>query len=171
MAETPPAYSAQAIHLVRTAVQSNLSLSQMADQKASILLAATMVVFTISVGQAGSGRFAPALMTMALFAFLAAICAVLAVLPSVERPKPSADNANLLFFAAFSELDEEDFCQRLLPCLTSDEGVFRVMLRDLHQNGQVLQRKKYRWLGRAYRLFLTGLVLAGITAPVIGLKP
>lgn len=171
MAANPPDYSVHAIHLVRTAVQSNLTLSQMADQKANILLAATMVVFTISVGQAGSGRFAPALMILAPFAFLAAICAMLAVLPAVSRGAKPVDDANLLFFAAFSDLEEEDFCQRLLPRLTSDEGVFRVMLRDLHQNGQVLQRKKYRWLGRAYRLFLAGLVLAGITALVIGLRP
>lgn len=171
MAEKPPEYSVHAIHLVRTAVQSNLTLSQMADQKANILLAATMVVFTISVGQAGSGRFAPALMTLALFAFLAAICAILAVLPAVHRPSLPESDANLLFFAAFSDLGEDEFCARLLPRLTSDEGVFRVMLRDLHQNGRVLQGKKYRWLGRAYRIFLAGLVLAGITALAIGLRP
>ena len=33
------------------------------------------------------------------------------------------------------------------------------MLRDIHQNGQVLQRKKYRFLGLAYRIFLAGLSL------------
>jgi hypothetical protein len=56
-----------------------------------------------------------------------------------------------------------------LPRLTSDEDVFRVMLHDLHQNGQVLQRKKYRWLGRAYWLFFSGLVLAGLTLIAINL--
>ena len=126
MAEKPPEYSVHAIHLVRTAVQSHLTLSQMADQKANILLAATMVVFTISVGQAGSGRFAPALMTLALFALLAAICAILAVLPAVHHPKPLQGDANLLFFGAFSDLGEDEFCARLLPRLTSDDSVFRV---------------------------------------------
>jgi len=37
---------------VRTALQANLTLSQMADQKASILMGATFVVFTLAVGQA-----------------------------------------------------------------------------------------------------------------------
>ncbi len=169
MAEPEPVYSVHAIHLVRTAVQANLTLSQMADQKASMLLAATLVVFTIAIGQAGGGPHAPALLVLALFAFLAALCAIFAVLPLVQNPASHPDDANLLFFAAFSDLDEDEFCKRLLPSLTSDEGVFRVMLRDLHQNGRVLQRKKYRWLGRAYWLFLTGLIASGITLIAINL--
>ena len=31
------------------------------------------------------------------------------------------------------------------------------MIHDLYQNGMVLQRKKYRLLGHAYRIFLAGL--------------
>jgi len=37
------------------------------------------------------------------------------------------------------------------------------MLRDMYQNGQVLQRRKYRWLGYAYRLFLAGVVISFAT--------
>ena len=48
---------------------------------------------------------------------------------------------------------------RILSELQSDERLFRMMLRDIHQNGSVLQRKKYRFLGYAYRLFLIGLTL------------
>jgi hypothetical protein len=43
---------ADAIHLIRTTEQINVSLSQMADQKASILMGATFVVFTVAVNQA-----------------------------------------------------------------------------------------------------------------------
>ena len=41
-----------AVHVIRTAQQINVMLSQMADQKANILLAATFVIFTIAIGQA-----------------------------------------------------------------------------------------------------------------------
>ena len=40
------------------------------------------------------------------------------------------------------------------------------MLRDIYQNGQVLQHKKYKYLGYAYRIFLTGLVLSFATFAV-----
>ena len=90
--QTPHTFSPHAIHLIRTSVQTNLSLSQMADQKASILMGATFVVFTIAVGQARGGNVSLPLMVLALFAFLSAMCAVFAILPSVRgTPKPKAD--------------------------------------------------------------------------------
>ena len=42
------------------------------------------------------------------------------------------------------------------------------MARDIYQNGMVLQRKKYRMLGYAYRIFLVGLV-ASFVAFVVDL--
>ena len=63
-------FSIQAIHLVRTTTLANLALSQMADQKASILMGATFVVFTISVGQATRGDFPIALLVLAISSFL-----------------------------------------------------------------------------------------------------
>jgi hypothetical protein len=54
-------------------------------------------------------------------------------------------------------MDEEEWTQSVLADLKSDEGTFRLMLHDMYQNGQVLQNKKYRYLGYAYRLFMMGL--------------
>ena len=41
-------YSLQAIHLLRTVQNNTLKLSQMADQKASILMGAVLVVLTLA---------------------------------------------------------------------------------------------------------------------------
>lgn len=155
----PDSYTVHAIHLVRTATQANLTLSQMADQKASILMGATFVVFTISVGQAGRGAFPLALLVLAISAFLSAFCAVAAILPSIRPPRGTSGSENLLFFGVFTQLSEAEFTERVLRQLGGDETVFRTMLRDIYQNGQVLQRKKYRYLGLAYRIFLGGLTL------------
>ena len=158
-------FSIQAIHLVRTTQQINVTLSQMADQKASILMGATFVVFTISVGQASKGDFPYALMVLAISAFLSALCAIAAVLPSIRPPRAAAqaDKENMLFFGVFSQWGEEEYADRVLDVLRSDETVFRAMLRDTYQNGVVLQKKKYRYLGYAYRIFLVGLTLTLIT--------
>src|SRR3546814_3304506 len=58
-----------AVHLVRTNQQLTMQLSQMADQKASILMGATFVVFTLAIGQAraGAGAFALPLTILATF--------------------------------------------------------------------------------------------------------
>ena len=56
-------------------------------------------------------------------------------------------------------MEEDRFTDAILAELGTDEQVFRTMLRDIHQNGQVLQRKKYRYLGYAFRTFQIGLSL------------
>ncbi|WP_225207778.1 Pycsar system effector family protein [Novosphingobium huizhouense] len=160
-----PAYSNHAIHLVRTAQQMTLTLSQMADTKASMLMGATFVVFTIAVGQAKDGHLATPLAVLALFAFVSALCAVFAVLPAVSAPEANRlhGKPNLLFFGTYSALDEDAWTQAVLTELRADEAVFRTMLHDIYQNGLVLQRKKYRFLGFAYRIFVAGLCLTVAT--------
>jgi hypothetical protein len=144
-----------AVHLVRTAQQSHVQLSAMADQKASILMGATFVIFTITIGQARGGEAPMALLILGASAFFSAVFAVLAILPAT-RYRPLGDG-NLLFFGSFTQMTEAEFTERVLDRLGSDEQVYRTMLHDLYQNGMVLQRKKYRLLGYAYRIFLAGL--------------
>lgn len=152
-------YTRDAIYLVRTVTQANLMLSQMADQKASILMGATFLVFTIAVGQISRGTVPVYLVILALSAFVSAVCAVAAIMPAVKPPPVVPGSENLLFFGVFTQLSEDEFAERVLANLHTDEAVFRTMLRDIYQNGQVLQRKKYRYLGYAYRIFLAGLTL------------
>jgi hypothetical protein len=159
-AEPPAEYTQNAYHMVRTALQANLTLSQMADQKASILMGATFVVFTLSVGQAGKAPVPHALLVLGAAALVSALFAIAALMPSVKAPRGGvAETDNLLFFGVYARLTEEEFTARVMPLLTSDEAIYRAMLRDMHQNGLVLARKKYRLLGYAYRSFLLGLVL------------
>jgi hypothetical protein len=165
----PAAPSANAIHFVRTLQTLTLGYSQMADQKASILMGATFVVFTIAVGQIRAGGLPVSLTVLALFAFASALCAIFAVLPSVGTAKnPSA---NKLFFGHFATTPEAEWIDSILTELPNDRGIFRLMLRDIHQNGVVLQRKKYRYLRLAYRIFMAGLCLTVIAfvAETLGL--
>jgi len=152
-------YSPHAIHLLRTVQNNTLKLSQMADQKASILMGAAFLVFSLAVGQAFAGRLTWSLGLLAVFAFLSALCAVLAVLPRLSGSLPPGVRRNKLFFGHFHDLDEEEWTADVLTELRGDETVFRTMLHDIYQNGQVLQRRKYRFLGYAYRLFVAGLVV------------
>ena len=150
-----------AIHLVRTVQQVQYQLSQMADQKASILMGATFVVFTITIGQARNGEM-PSLPLMVLggFAFVSAILAILAVLPAT---KVQADRRNLLFFGSFSQMEQEEYLDLMTAALQDDMSILRAMATDIYQNGRVLGRKKYRLLGYAYRVFLSGLTASLMT--------
>ena len=151
-------FSANAVHLLRTVQLNSLRLSQMADQKASILMGASFLVFSIAVSRSFAGDLPWSLGLLALFAFLSALCAVMAVLPSIGRARKGGVR-NLMFFGHFHDAEEEEWTQEVLGNLHADEAVFRLMLRDIYQNGQVLQHRKYRFLTLAYRLFVVGLVV------------
>ncbi|WP_258319777.1 Pycsar system effector family protein [Qipengyuania flava] len=150
-------YSNHAIHLMRTAQMSTLKLSQMADQKASILLGATFLVFSLSVSRALTGQMPVSLMILASFSFASSLCAVMAVLPKVGRPDGKITNRNLIFFGHYTWMDEDEWTEQLLERLESDRTVFETMAHDMYQNGQVLAGKKYRFLALAYKVFMFGL--------------
>jgi len=170
-------FSENAIHLTRTIQINTLTLSQMADQKASILIGATFVVFSLSVTKLIGAQLTWAMLSLAITAFVSSICAVIAVLPATRAGPADTSTANLLFFGTFANMDEEEWKQRLLGTMQSNEGVLRMMLHDVYQNGQVLYRRKYRFLTLAYRIFLIGLLITMAVfvaeavfeiAPVIG---
>jgi hypothetical protein len=160
----PKRYAPDAIHLIRTTQQIQVQLSAMADAKASILMGATFVVFTITLNQTSKGWVAPEMLVLAGFAMVSAALAVMAVLPAV-KPKPGAP-LNLLFFGSFTQLDQEDYIERLVEEMRDEESVYRTMARDIYQNGSVLRWKKYRYLALSYRTFLTGMVLTVLTFAV-----
>ena len=164
---SPTGYSNHAIHLVRTVQTNTLALSHMADQKASILMGATFLVFSLSVSRAIAGPVPWSLMILAGFSFLSALCAVLAIMPSIRPAHATQGGGNLLFFGHFGTIAEADWTEQMLESLKGDETAFRLMLHDIYQNGQVLQRRKYRYLAIAYRLFMLGLP---VTAIAFGLE-
>jgi hypothetical protein len=153
------AYSPNAIHLVRNAQINNVTLSRMADQKASILMGATFVVFSLTVGRTLSAGLSYPLIVLGAFAFASTLCAVAAVMPSVDRAPAAGEQVNRLFFGHFGSLDEGEWIEGILDDLETDERVFRLMLHDIHQHGKVLLERKYRYLGYAYRVFVAGLIL------------
>tara|TARA_R110000765_G_scaffold334592_1_gene425017 strand:- start:110 stop:628 length:519 start_codon:yes stop_codon:yes gene_type:complete len=148
----------EVVYALGTTQRHHVQLSVMADNKANMLIGATFVVFTLAVGQSQAGNMSLPLLILAISAFLSAGLSALAVMPSVT---PWQDHSpNMLFFGGFSDLSEGEFIDRLLlQELRSQESTYRAMLRDIYQMGQVLERKKYRFLGWAYRVFLTGLTL------------
>jgi hypothetical protein len=159
-------YPVNAAHMMRTVQLAQLQLSAMADAKASLLMGATFVIFTITIGQARHGTPPLPLLILGGAAFLAAICAVFAVLPRVGGRKRRKGAPNILFFGTFTQMGEDEFIEALLARLESDDSIYRTMARDIYQAGLVLQERKYRMLAWAYRVFLAGLV-ASFTAFVI----
>ena len=152
-------------NLLVTAQTGHVALSSMADSKASILMSATFVVFSLAVGQITTNTPTVSMSLLAIFALISTILSVLAIRPRLlTPPKTVGPKTNLLFFGSFSGLDEEDYINHVVGILRSEEDTYRAMARDLYQNGRVLQFRKYRFLSHAYTTFLIGL---GVTTAAV----
>lgn len=150
------------VHNMLVAAQaSHVQYSAMADSKASILMGASFVVFSLTLGQMQSNEISLPMLVLGAFSFFATVLSVLAVLPEVGG-KSKFGAPNLLFFGVFSRIKEDEFIDTLVDNMRSEEMVYRMMARDLHQNGSVLQRHKYRYLRYAYRTFLIGIVATAL---------
>jgi hypothetical protein len=119
-------FGPDAAHLLRTTPAIQHQLSQMADQKANMVLAITFVIFSPTLGQAQGGAAPPLpLLVMGVAAFIAATLAVMAAPPSVRESPPKSDGStNILFFGSFSQLSQAEFTERLLDSLGDNRAVF-----------------------------------------------
>src|SRR3546814_20742612 len=105
----PSRFPPNAVHLVRTTQMIHVQLSAMADQKASILMAATFVIFTITIGQARGAVVPIPLLILGASDFFSAVCAVLAVLPAPHYKRRGGPH--LLFFEIGRAACGERWCQ------------------------------------------------------------
>jgi hypothetical protein len=158
MADQPRSFAPNAVHMIRTVQMIHVQLSAMADQKASILMAACFVIFTITINQAKGALPPLPLIVLGGFAFLSAICAVMAIIPKTKMPKDAP--VDLLFFGSFTQMPVDDFVTQVVDVMADEETMLRAIAADVYGNGVVLQRKKFRYLELSYRLFLVGLVAA-----------
>lgn len=144
-----------AIHLIRTMQAHHVTLSAMADQKASIIIGVNSVIFALVVKDAATN---PALLVLAASSALAAVLCMLAVMPKVGGGKGPQLPPNLLFFAGFTQKSEAAWIDWLEHTNADDHSIQMAMARDVYQLGQVLAQKKYKYLGWGYRVFIGGLI-------------
>lgn len=148
-------------NMLVTAQAAHVELSAMADSKASILMGASFVVFSLTLGEMQANEISLPMLLLGAFSFAATILSVLAVLPEIGG-KTKSGKPNVLFFGNFARIDEQAFIDQVVDTMRSEEATYRMMARDLHQNGAVLQRHKYRYLAYAYQTFLVGMVATAV---------
>ena len=150
-------------NLLALANSTNITLSQMADTKASILMGASFVVFSMSIGDINEGKASLPLLVLTLFSFIATILGVLTVRPNrLRKVHVAAENANLLFFGSYVNAPREAYVDEVIKVLSSEEETYRRLARDLWDHGQVLRDDKFRWLYWSFTLFLVGMLVTAI---------
>lgn len=147
-------------NLLVVAHAGNMALSSMADSKASMLMGASFVVFSLSIGDVAAGKASFPMLVLTLFSFAATMLGVLTVRPNKMRTfKVEPSKANILFFGSYANIKRDEYVDQVLGVLTSEEEVYRRLARDIYDHGCVLKADKYRWLYWSYTLFLLGLLI------------
>jgi hypothetical protein len=147
-------------NLLIAAYDGNWALSEMADNKASILMGASFVVFSLSIGDVATGKATFPLLVLTLFSFAATVLGVLTVRPNrLRKFKLDPNNVNILFFGSYANVTREEYVEQMMKVLTSEEEVYKRLARDVYDHGCILRADKYRWLYWSYTLFLVGLVI------------
>lgn len=147
-------------YMLRGAQQHHVQLSAMADQKANIIIGFSSVILSVGITQLSGDQILWAVPVLVVFAGIALIFAIQAVMPRFrlkEHPDRKAV-ANPLFFGHFTDLSLDEYEQEMEQILADDAEIYRTVVRDIYQLGQVLKYKKYHYLALSYRVFWVGVV-------------
>jgi hypothetical protein len=158
--------------MYRSTLTNQLQLSQLADQKAGLLVSVNAIIVsimaTLMLREIGTQ---PALLFPTVL--LVGVClttitlALWATRPSVNpqpikndiEPVPQMD---LLFFADYTALSMEEYKAIMQGLITQEAVVHEVILKNIYAQGQVMKRK-YRLIKTAYTVFMIGFPLAIVT--------
>ena len=170
-APAPVVHQVDIIQVLRTAQQHHVQLGLIADQKANIVLGSFLVFVTVtqSLLKSNDNLSAPIWVFTIGYA-IAAIFALLVIAPRFRDKKVSKNTppANLMFFGSFSRLSQDQYLEQMKGNLKTNADAHAMMMKDIYQIGQVLQ-KKYRNLRLSYTCLAGGIVAAMIAFSVTSL--
>ena len=157
--------------IFRTTSNNHINLSQIADNKANIMISINSIILSIMLSVLlGRLEYYPHLMyptlILASVCVLAIIFAVLATRPKVSSGMFTEDDirnkrTNLLFFGNFHKMDLERYNWAMNEMLRDREYIYGSMIKDIYFLGVVLA-KKYKLLRISYTIFMYGIIIAVI---------
>ncbi|NOY12341.1 MAG: hypothetical protein GXP51_01200, partial [Deltaproteobacteria bacterium] len=108
-----------ASNALRANLSKHMTLNQMADSKASMIMTAASLIITITLTQYDKLHL-PTILLLAGAGILAVIFSILAIIP----PLHVSDHANLFYFRSFGELSEEEFKSRFLETIIDRQKLY-----------------------------------------------
>lgn len=155
--------------MFKTALRNHIDLSNLADNKANMMLSVNALIITIAmplgISQAPQHAYLlPPLLVLLVSCLGSMIFATLATRPmrmhGYTRPEDIASgNANLFFFGNFFDMSYKEFDAGMDQVLQRDMSLENAIKRDLYFLGRSLGRK-YRLLRICYNVFMVGLIIA-----------
>ncbi len=148
-----------ASNALRANLTKHMTLNQMADAKASMIMTAASLIITITLTQYDRLHLTTILL-LAGSGLLAVIFSILAIIP----PLHVSDHTNLFYFRSFSDLSEDEFKSRFRDCITNKEKLYDAYLHEIYYLGKHRLTRKYGLIRNGLWALLGGLLGATLSA-------
>jgi predicted metal-dependent HD superfamily phosphohydrolase len=163
--------------MFRVALRNHITLSDIADTKANILLSVNAIIISLALSNllpkldnpSNAHLFIPTIIFV-IFTVASIILSVLATRPNVTEGKFSKQDVankkvNLLFFGNFHQMKLQDFEWGMAEMMKDKDYLYGSLTKDLYFLGLVLNRK-YKILRLTYTVFMIGIIVSVISFAV-----
>lgn len=172
--------------MFRVALRNHITLSDIADTKANILLSVNAIIISLVLSNLVSKLDNPTndyliwpTVIFAGFTVASIVLSVLATRPNVTSGKFTKDDVankkvNLLFFGNFHKMKLDEFEWAMTEMMQDRDYLYGSLTKDLYFLGLVLNRK-YNLLRLTYTVFMIGIIISVIAFAVAfqysGIRP
>jgi predicted metal-dependent HD superfamily phosphohydrolase len=160
--------------MFRVALRNHITLSDIADTKANILLSVNAIIISMVLSNLVSKLDNPSndyliypTIIFAAFTVASIVLSILATRPNVTQGKFSKEDVankkvNLLFFGNFHKMKLGEFEWAMGEMMKDRDYLYGSLTKDLYFLGLVLNRK-YSLLRTTYTVFMVGIVVSVIS--------
>jgi hypothetical protein len=157
--------------MLRLTSENHLKLSDMADNKANILISVNAIIISIILGVLLRKLQDEPYLTVPSIIFLTVSVATIVISILATRPKISGGTfthqdivekkTNLLFFGNFHKASFEEYNTAMRNMMVDTDYLYGSLIKDIYHLGTVLGRK-YKLIRLAYNIFMIGIVVSVI---------
>ena len=159
--------------MFRVALKNHITLSDIADTKANILLSVNAIIISVALSNllpkldnpSNHYLIYPTLIFLA-FTVVSIILSIIATRPNVTKGQFTKEDVankkvNLLFFGNFHQMSLKDFEWAMGEMMKDKDYLYGSLTKDLYFLGLVLNRK-YGLLRTTYTVFMVGIIVSVI---------
>jgi hypothetical protein len=157
--------------MLRLTSENHLKLSDMADNKANILISVNAIIISVILTVLLRRLQVEEWLTIPTIIFLTASVATIVISIIATRPKVSGGTfsvqdildkkTNLLFFGNFYQASYEQYDEAMRQMMLDTNYLYGSLIKDIYSLGTVLGRK-YKLIRLAYNIFMVGIVVSVI---------
>ena len=158
--------------MFKTSLRNHIDLSNLADNKANIMLSINAIIITIAMPLAATYITANPYLLAPMAVLLSTCLVAMSFATMATRPTKMSGvtseeaiqqgQANLFFFGNFFKMSFEDYRKGMQFIVADENRLDSAILRDLFFLGQSLGRK-YSQLRTCYTVFLSGIGITVLT--------